>query len=61
MWKDYNERRNNMFLLCARRDPKEEWSVWTHTENIETIKSNIQTIEGFGWQWNVRYGEDDER
>lgn len=48
-----------MFLLCARRNPKEEWSVWTHTDNIETIIRNIQTIEGFGWQWKAGQVDDE--
>ena len=61
MWKVYNEMINSAILLYARRTPKEEWSVWTHTNDIGVIKRNINTIEGFGWQWSVRYGEDDER
>lgn len=48
-----------MYLLYARRNPQEEWSAWTQTGNIESIKRNIKTIEGFGWQWKVGQADDE--
>ena len=60
MWSVYNENKNELYLLCARRTPKEEWTAWTHTNSMEAVRRNIETIEGFGWQWKLMWGEDYE-
>lgn len=42
-----------MYRLYARRNPCEEWSVWTETNDIEALAYNIRMIEGYGWQWQI--------
>lgn len=42
------------YNLYARRSPSERWSIWLTTNDLETCRRNIDVIESYGWQWEVR-------
>lgn len=41
------------FVLYAKRPTENEWSIWTNTDDLETLINNIKTIEEYGNQWKV--------
>ena len=47
-----------MYKLYVRRNPCEKWCYWTCTDNMERLVDNIQIVERYGWQWEVRGGSD---
>ena len=43
-----------MYRLYIRRTPCEDWSVWKESHSILVIAKNVEVIERYGWQWNVK-------
>ena len=41
------------FILYAKRHTEKEWSIWTNTDDLETLIKNVRTIEKCGNQWKV--------
>ena len=42
-----------MFKLVVRRNPKEPWSAWTTTNDIDVLIHNAIIIDACGWQWKA--------
>ena len=43
-----------MYKLYVRRNPCEKWCYWTATDNMDRLVANIEIVERYGWQWEVR-------
>lgn len=39
------------YNVHVRRKPTEDWSAWGNTNDIETYKNYITTIQGYGYEW----------
>lgn len=49
------------YKLQAKRPYEEEFTDWCSTDDPETVKRNIETIEGYGYQWQLTGGTDSEQ
>ena len=47
-----------MYRLFVRRSPCEKWTFWTESKNILVIVKNVEVVEQYGWQWNVKEVEE---
>lgn len=43
-----------MYKLYVRRNLCEKWCYWTATDSLDKLVANIQEVERYGWQWEVR-------
>ena len=44
------------YRLQAKRPHEIIFTDWCSTDDYEAIKRNIKTIEGLGWQWELKEG-----
>ena len=43
-----------MYKLYVRRNPCEKWCYWARTDSLDILAANIEIVEKYGWQWEVR-------
>ena len=48
------------YKLKAKRPYEKEFTEWCSTDDGEAVKRNIDTIENYGYQWQLTGGQDDE-
>jgi ribosome-binding protein aMBF1 (putative translation factor) len=50
----------NRYKLQAKRPHEDVFTEWCSTDNYEVVERNIKVIESYGWQWQLREGEQEE-
>ena len=48
------------YKLQAKRPCETEFTEWCSTDDGEAVKRNIETIEGYGYQWQLTGGQENE-
>ena len=47
------------YRLKAKRPHEQVFTEWCSADDYEAIKRNIQTIEGLGWNWELKEGNEE--
>ena len=48
------------YTLKAKRPDEKLYADWCVTDDYEIVKRNIKTIERYGYQWQLKEGDQNE-